>query len=126
MFRINNKGCSNKESTAIQIQPKRRLTVLYSVSVRLSKASATTTPASANINTSTNFVKRIFLGESHIMYKHEIGLNIYCQYMPYFWNVKDGLRINLLLVNRLQLNTCQLYRAHGDDFQTSFIVYQLR
>lgn len=73
MFRINNKGCPNTESTAIQIQPKRRLTVLYGVSVRVSNASPTTKPAFANINTSTNFVIQIFLGESHIMNKHEMG-----------------------------------------------------
>jgi len=44
--------------------------------------------------------------------------------MTYFWNDKDGLRINLLLVNRLQLSTCQLYRANEDEFQTHFILYQ--
>jgi len=119
MFRINNKGCPITESTAIQTQPKRRLTVLYRVSVRVSNASPTTKPASTNINTSTNFVIQIFLKESHIMNKHEIGWNINCQHLPHFWNVKDGLRINLLLVNRLMLSTCQLYRAHGDDFQTA-------
>jgi hypothetical protein len=66
------------ESTAIQIHPKRRLTVLYSVSVRLSNASPTTKPAAANISTGTNFIIRIFLVESHIMNKHEIWRNINC------------------------------------------------
>ena len=56
-------------SAAIQIHTKIRLTVMYSVAVRLRNASPTTKTASANTNTGTNFVVRIFLGEAHKMNK---------------------------------------------------------
>lgn len=74
MFRINNEGFPKKDGTAAQIHMHTgALQYCTSTAACLHNASARTKTECADINTGTNFILRILLGEAHITDKHLIG-----------------------------------------------------